>query len=108
DTRVSALDQRALRDGDGAGTREHAAAALDRWVSALVGGLVDGRAPRSDVQLVPGEPVALAEGQTARPRQGVVWVRLAGGDARFLGEEPLAAALGAVAFPLAEDRKSVV
>ncbi len=102
DTRVSALDQRALRDGDGAGTREHAAAALDRWVSALVGGLVDGRAPRSDVQLVPGEPVALAEGQTARPRQGVVWVRLAGGDARFLGEEPLAAALGAVAFPLAE------
>src|SRR5579885_1173938 len=98
DTRVAALGLDALEaQARDPASADQVAAALDRWVAALEGGLVGGRAPHSDAQLVPAQAVALAEGQTARPLAGVVWVQGAGGNVRFLDEEPLAAP-----FPLAE------
>jgi ATP-binding cassette subfamily C protein len=95
--RLAALQQQA----DDPAARPPLAKLLDGWVSGLAGGLV-AVAPRTDAQLVPDQALALAADQTARPRQGVVWIRLVAGDARFLDEEALATAGVAAPFPLAE------
>ena len=89
------------QQADDPAARAPLAKLLDGWVSGLAGGLV-AAAPPTDAQLVPDQELTLAADQTARPRQGVVWVRLVAGDARFLGEEALPAADGAAPFPLAE------
>jgi NHLM bacteriocin system ABC transporter ATP-binding protein len=102
DTRVRPVRLAALQQqADDPAARGALAKLLDGWVSGLAGGLV-AAAPPTDAQLVPDEDLALAADQTARPRQGVVWVRLLAGGARFLGEATMAPPGAAAPFPLAE------
>ncbi|HEY7068002.1 MAG TPA: NHLP bacteriocin export ABC transporter permease/ATPase subunit [Chloroflexota bacterium] len=58
--------------------------ALERWVASLSTSLTDDAAPAVDCVLDAQAPVALTDGKTARPAQGVLWVQVESGDVHFL------------------------
>ena len=82
--------------------REQVVDLIEGWVAGLTGGLTDGQSLQTDLQIVPREPLTLAQGQRARPQKGVVWVTLEEGEALFLGQAGLGARLVGRPFPLAE------
>lgn len=75
---------------------------VDEWVSGLASGVAGGSPPRTDLQLGPHDTCVMQAGQSARPKEGVVWVHLTAGELLFLGTDPLAAEIPEVPFPLAE------
>ncbi|HSG39516.1 MAG TPA: NHLP bacteriocin export ABC transporter permease/ATPase subunit, partial [Thermoanaerobaculia bacterium] len=63
---------------------------LDAWLSGLFGEIARAAAPRVFEELRPGDETRLEEaGRSARPREGVAWVRHLEGGSRLLGEEAL-------------------
>lgn len=91
-TRLRRLSESDLRDL----TRDPAAAAdlaarLDAWVSGLFGEIARAAAPKAFAALTPGGETRLEEaGRSARPGEGVAWVRHLEGGSLLMGEEGLA------------------
>ncbi|HEV2844461.1 MAG TPA: ABC transporter transmembrane domain-containing protein, partial [Thermoanaerobaculia bacterium] len=91
-TRLRRLSEADLREI----ARDPAAAAdlsarLDAWISGLFGELARAAAPRAFEELRTGGETRLeAAGRSARPREGVAWVRHLEGGSLLLGEEALA------------------
>ncbi|HEV2853192.1 MAG TPA: NHLP bacteriocin export ABC transporter permease/ATPase subunit [Thermoanaerobaculia bacterium] len=77
-------------------TRDPATAAdlskrLDAWLSGLFGEIARAAGPKAFEELRPGAETRLGEaGHSARPKEGVAWVRHLEGTSRLLGEEGLA------------------
>ncbi len=68
---------------------------LDEWISGLLGESLGAVAPKAFVELRPGEETSLErEGVSARPRDGVAWVRCLQGECWLLGERELPLAAG--------------
>ncbi len=96
------------KDGD------QAAKLLEDWISAL-SGVAAGRAfPKTYELLEPGRTLAIKETRTVLPREGVVWVEILEGRARFLGKNEVTSRPGTPRFPVsasawleAEDRSSI-
>jgi NHLM bacteriocin system ABC transporter ATP-binding protein len=65
-------------------------ARLDAWLAGLFGEIARAAGPKAFEELRPGAETHLAEaGRSARPREGVAWVRHLEGGSRLLGEEGL-------------------
>ncbi len=80
-------------------------AAIDGWISSLLGGVLRGAPPRVFEELRPGAETHLAEAapqsdRAARAPQQVIWVRHLEGESRFLGEESLVLRDGVSALPM--------
>lgn len=73
---------------------------LDHWAADLAGALAREMSPKEYVQLEAGRRASLAPGQYARPKDGVVWVRVLAGTLHLLGRETLALRPGPGLFPL--------
>ncbi|MFP5289357.1 MAG: hypothetical protein ACLGI9_26725, partial [Thermoanaerobaculia bacterium] len=72
-------------------TASDLAARLDGWLQGLLGPGHRPAAPKVFEDLRPGSETHLPEaGRSARPREGVAWVRHLEGESRLLGEEALA------------------
>ncbi|HEY3569667.1 MAG TPA: NHLP bacteriocin export ABC transporter permease/ATPase subunit [Thermoanaerobaculia bacterium] len=70
---------------------------LDGWISHLLGESLRAAPPKAFVELREGEETRLErEGMSARPREGVAWVRCVEGSCWLLGRRELALAPGEV------------
>lgn len=103
-TRLRRLSEAGLQEvlRDPAETAE-LAVRLDAWLSGLFAEINRSAAPKGFEELRHGVETQLAEaGQTARPRDGVAWVRHVEGISHLLGEEHLAFGNGDL-LPLPEN-----
>jgi NHLM bacteriocin system ABC transporter ATP-binding protein len=78
------------------------AAALDAWITGLSAGAVDHQNIATGQQLTAGQTIALKDDETARPAEGVVWITLRSGAARFMEDGVIAATEQRPPLPLAE------
>ncbi len=90
DKATAAITQPAVVDG------------VNAWVDGLSAGLLGESHVHVDEQLLPATEVALADGRTAGPKSGVLWITPREGRLRFLDQVDAPAA-GAPPFPLAEE-----
>jgi ATP-binding cassette subfamily C protein len=74
---------------------------LDAWVGGISSGLTGIEHYHTDQQLVAGGDTALADGQTAGPKDEVLWITLKAGSARYLDRFDLPG--GDDAFPVSEE-----
>ena len=75
---------------------------IDAWVIGLTTSLIGQEHFHTDVQLTPQTEIALADGQTAGPIDGVLWITLDGGVMSFL-DGVQATASPDLAFPIADE-----
>ncbi len=91
-TRLRRLSEAGLREliRDPAAAADMAAR-LDAWLAGMFAEVTRSAAPKGFEELRPGVETRLEEkGRTARPREGVAWVRHMEGISHLLGEERLA------------------
>ena len=72
-----------------AGTGPTAQQLVERWVTNLAGGIRTELAPQVELFLEPSRQYTVAPDAVATPRDGVVWVMVAEGDACLLGRGDL-------------------
>ncbi|MBX3374790.1 MAG: NHLP bacteriocin export ABC transporter permease/ATPase subunit [Phycisphaeraceae bacterium] len=104
DAEVARLDAEAVEDASGAAEFMAAFSPLvDRWISAICTLCADDHPPAGAINLREGATVDLEAGRSVQPQTGVLWLRIRGGTARFLGEADDPGIDGSRLFPLGKD-----
>ncbi len=96
------------------GEKDHAVRLLENWISALSRVAAGNALPKAYEFLEPDRTLALKESRTVLPREGVVWVEILQGNARFLGKSEVSSRAGGALFPVsacawleADDRSTI-
>jgi NHLM bacteriocin system ABC transporter ATP-binding protein len=93
---LSRLKERLASQKEG----DHGAALLEDWIFAL-SRVAAGKAwPKTYEFLEPGRTRTVKEARSVLPREGVVWVEILEGSARFLGKKEVSSGAGRALFPI--------
>ena len=84
-------------------TGREIADAVDEWIATICELCAADMAPSGTRNLRGGTTCALAEGQSAQPQHGVLWLRPIVGAARFLGHDGPSTIKGDILFPVSKD-----
>jgi NHLM bacteriocin system ABC transporter ATP-binding protein len=68
---------------------EAVVALINRWITDFSSSLATDIPPKESQRLTPDQEIVLAERNTARPRQGILWVKHREGQTEFMGRSDL-------------------
>jgi NHLM bacteriocin system ABC transporter ATP-binding protein len=98
--RLSEASREQLRHAAVGGEKERAVGLVDAWIRDLSKAVAGDVLPKVFATLEPGQEAVCEQPRSLLPRSGVVWVTLAEGAARFLGDAEIPLVIGRP-FPVA-------